>query len=430
MSNHFRHRGFTLIELLVVIAIIAILAAILFPVFAKAREKARTNTCMNQQRQIALAMQMYAQDNGQKLPNAKTWVNQLVTSAGLDQKILDCPTLTHTGTLSEPDYMYVAGSFLSDTALGDIKSPVDAPLLTDLKNPASNAGGYIKDAGANDLNKAVAQTDPRHNNAAVVAFVDGHVSIVNANKVNGLLFLPSVNVAFLYSAVSLGKLTDKPISYKDAAGTTSYQDLRKLLANSGITTLVGAGGSGNGSWGFNNGNVGNRYGVNPDKTINPLCQWKAPGTVTEDPTLKWWKLGTGGCLVDTAYATTHLGWGDTSFGFYNPCGLLDATGTKTLTIIPNVNTDTTKKVAITAQNLNVDNCNDTATVNWVKVYDENGLNPVTTTLNLSTAIKVGDGVYKVSAAAFLIPVHPDCKIEINYSNTATANGGMNLVFEP
>ena len=57
-----RRSGFTLIELLVVIAIIAILAAILFPVFAKAREKARQTACLSNQKQIALALLMYSQD--------------------------------------------------------------------------------------------------------------------------------------------------------------------------------------------------------------------------------------------------------------------------------------------------------------------------------------------------------------------------------
>jgi len=61
-------RGFTLIELLVVIAIIAILAAILFPVFARAREKARQSSCLSNEKQIAIAILMYAQDYDEMLP--------------------------------------------------------------------------------------------------------------------------------------------------------------------------------------------------------------------------------------------------------------------------------------------------------------------------------------------------------------------------
>jgi len=62
-----RRRGFTLIELLVVIAIIAILAAILFPVFAKAREKARQTSCVSNEKQIVLGLLMYAQDYDESL---------------------------------------------------------------------------------------------------------------------------------------------------------------------------------------------------------------------------------------------------------------------------------------------------------------------------------------------------------------------------
>ncbi len=65
-----RRRGFTLIELLVVIAIIAILAAILFPVFAKAREKARQTQCVSNLRQIGTALQMYASDYDEMYPRA------------------------------------------------------------------------------------------------------------------------------------------------------------------------------------------------------------------------------------------------------------------------------------------------------------------------------------------------------------------------
>src|SRR5947199_6074576 len=61
-------RGFTLIELLVVIAIIAILAAILFPVFAQAREKARQTTCTSNIKQLLLGVLMYAQDYDESFP--------------------------------------------------------------------------------------------------------------------------------------------------------------------------------------------------------------------------------------------------------------------------------------------------------------------------------------------------------------------------
>ncbi len=69
VSSNFRaQRGFTLIELLVVIAIIAILAAILFPVFAQAREKARQTSCLSNLRQIGTATLMYLQDYDETFP--------------------------------------------------------------------------------------------------------------------------------------------------------------------------------------------------------------------------------------------------------------------------------------------------------------------------------------------------------------------------
>jgi prepilin-type N-terminal cleavage/methylation domain-containing protein len=66
--HHRCQKGFTLIELLVVIAIIAILAAILFPVFAQAREKARATACLSNMKQAGLALQMYAQDYDETMP--------------------------------------------------------------------------------------------------------------------------------------------------------------------------------------------------------------------------------------------------------------------------------------------------------------------------------------------------------------------------
>jgi prepilin-type N-terminal cleavage/methylation domain-containing protein/prepilin-type processing-associated H-X9-DG protein len=68
-----RKRGFTLIELLVVIAIIAILAAILFPVFAKAREKARQTSCLSNVRQLVTGCMSYAQDYDESVPASATF---------------------------------------------------------------------------------------------------------------------------------------------------------------------------------------------------------------------------------------------------------------------------------------------------------------------------------------------------------------------
>ena len=74
------HRGFTLIELLVVIAIIAILAAILFPVFAQARKAARKTMCLNNVKQIGTGVMMYVLDNDEVYPPAQ-WHMELPTWA-------------------------------------------------------------------------------------------------------------------------------------------------------------------------------------------------------------------------------------------------------------------------------------------------------------------------------------------------------------
>jgi len=98
-------KGFTLIELLVVIAIIAILAAILFPVFAQAREKARQASCLSNLKQLGLATQMYAQDYDDMLPGwpdpsrhplYNTWgwaiVVPLLDSYIKNKNVWECPS--------------------------------------------------------------------------------------------------------------------------------------------------------------------------------------------------------------------------------------------------------------------------------------------------------------------------------------------------
>ena len=97
MSN--RRRGFTLIELLVVIAIIAILAAILFPVFARARENARKATCQSNLKQLGIAFAMYLQDYDERgmprdvgtAPNRVYWT-RLVSPYLKNTGVLRCPS--------------------------------------------------------------------------------------------------------------------------------------------------------------------------------------------------------------------------------------------------------------------------------------------------------------------------------------------------
>jgi len=157
-------RGFTLIELLVVIAIIAILAAILFPVFARAREKARQASCQSNLKQISLAFIMYAQDYDESMP-AGAWNN---ASGSLNM----FPTLHNPGNpvYSWWDWPYHPYPYIKNSQLYDCPTSPD-------KYPPSGSGATNYDGnyiwninGCRDFAPTVAAVE---HPASVILVMDG-----------------------------------------------------------------------------------------------------------------------------------------------------------------------------------------------------------------------------------------------------------------
>jgi prepilin-type N-terminal cleavage/methylation domain-containing protein/prepilin-type processing-associated H-X9-DG protein len=194
-------RGFTLIELLVVIAIIAILAAILFPVFAKAREKARQTSCLSNEKQLMLGFLMYAQDYDEVLPLAKGAVvsGRLMAAADLvmpyvkNTQIFFCPSSHHPmtqysgcaggtgcwGTSWLTDYLAVQCHY--GQPIGFFKTPADSGFLTEHWRGCE----VITQCGATHdfLSDGSWDNCPfPHNEGANVAFVDGHCKWLGQNK--------------------------------------------------------------------------------------------------------------------------------------------------------------------------------------------------------------------------------------------------------
>jgi len=143
-------RGFTLIELLVVIAIIAILAAILFPVFARAREKARQTSCLSNCKQLGLGVLMYAQDYDELLAmnyndgtggGSAGWLmwHQVIFPYLKNGQVLVCPsnTITRTSDMarnkaySASNYVMGGNHGAQRNAIGDITNPSETIMLFD-----------------------------------------------------------------------------------------------------------------------------------------------------------------------------------------------------------------------------------------------------------------------------------------------------------
>ncbi|MEI6519960.1 MAG: prepilin-type N-terminal cleavage/methylation domain-containing protein [bacterium] len=198
-------RGFTLIELLVVIAIIAILAAILFPVFARAREKARQSTCMSNQRQIAIAAHMYAMDHNTTMPPKETFWSDIK----LGNEVMICPSL---GKNIPNAYGYNAA--MDNSSLGSVADPAATVLTGDALTSVKNI-----------LNTAVDLGTP-HSNGFLVSGVDGHVSYCSLKTTNvDALVLARFNPLVAAWAVSIPLATAPVItvvSGKNTVDITKY----------------------------------------------------------------------------------------------------------------------------------------------------------------------------------------------------------------
>ena len=207
MFRYPKKRAFTLIELLVVIAIIAILAAILFPVFARAREKARTAACQNNVRQLAIGVRMYTTDYDEMMPPTYwycagcrpppaseyiRWTDEIYPYVR-NAQIYGCPSQPNQdisiGDINGCRWGCYGANYQNDgpmpsyggRSLSDIADVTGTYMLGD-DGPGLRCDYSID---VNDFNGVTWGDDWKlyvpHNGGANIAFVDGHVKWLTRN---------------------------------------------------------------------------------------------------------------------------------------------------------------------------------------------------------------------------------------------------------
>ncbi|MFO8080832.1 MAG: DUF1559 domain-containing protein [Armatimonadota bacterium] len=200
-------RGFTLIELLVVIAIIAILAAILFPVFARAREKARQSSCLSNMKQLGLGVLMYAQDYDEKLPmqnHSTSSPDRLVDPAGRsfwwvkttpyinNMQVLQCPSGYRDYVREQVDGSWINNSdydvdygwnynlvYIQPVKMAIIEEPASVIMLVETELTSYGRWFNESDAGSSNLRWDY----DKHNEGANYTFFDGHAKWMSGSLV-------------------------------------------------------------------------------------------------------------------------------------------------------------------------------------------------------------------------------------------------------